>query len=84
MSVQESGGNSPFKTLLEVPRDHLNDISNPGNLFLFSRSIQLLHPDIIDAMAHMHYYVSQGDEEHHHTRVLHPPTSRGWTSIFFF
>jgi hypothetical protein len=32
----------------------------------------------------MHYYVSQGYGEHHHTRVLHPPTSRGWTSIFFF
>jgi hypothetical protein len=66
-----------------VPRDHLDDISNPENLFLFSRSIQLLHLDIIDATAHVQYYVSQGEEEHHHTRALYPLTSRGGTLSFF-
>jgi hypothetical protein len=60
------GGNSPFTKPLEFPHDHLNDITIPENLFLFSRSIHLLHPDIIDATTHVHYYVSQGGEEHHH------------------
>jgi hypothetical protein len=70
--------------LLEFFNDHLNDISVQENMFLLSRSIHSLHPDLIGATAHMRCYASWESEQQHHTACFTNATSRRWTAYLYF